>query len=146
MNPTRVNLTILLAFFASVFLPPEKGCAAESKLAEEKVYTIYLRGSGYEAGIVLTGLVKEEFHGVACFTGIGIVDYTKGIRIRIPIDNVAMVMEYESEEELNALAEQFGEYPKQEGEQESDGEPASRSESDSEGSDETQPELDGRSE
>ena len=90
------------------------GWGEESKTAPQKpelelVYVIYTKG-GSEAmggGVVITDPSSEEFHGVQCMVGRGVTGYIKGVKVRIPVDSVVMVMEFNNKKEWENSVREF---------------------------------------
>ena len=101
-----------IAFVLSMLLTI--GWSEEPKTAPQKpelelVYVIYTKG-GSEAmggGVVITDPSSEEFHGVQCMVGRGVTGYIKGVKVRIPVDSVVMVMEFNNKKEWENSVREF---------------------------------------
>lgn len=78
----------------------DKG-APEDPANSPKVFIIYTDGPGTVSGggVVLTGLHREDFHGIPCLVGRGVdgwVPALKGRTIRVPCAKIVTVMEFEN--------------------------------------------------
>ena len=94
----KMHSVVLLLVFALIQV---KGAdEGASKNPDEKVYVVYTRGVSSESGggVVITQLAKEEFHGIICISGIGLEDHIKGVPIRMPVENIVMIMEYDGKD------------------------------------------------
>jgi hypothetical protein len=116
-----ITLVVFVALSICACADEKDDRAAEPK---KKIYSIYISGGQPGTSVLVTDLVKEEYLGITCIKGIGVENYSKGIPIRIPLQSVTMIMEYESMKDFGDRSEAYyKEYPKfkEEAEQDASG-------------------------
>jgi len=83
---------------------------AEGKADAEKVYVIQTAGGDASGGgAVVTKLSIEDFHGIRCLVGYGVDGYMRGVKVRVPVNRVMMVMEYKNRDDWRDSVEAYEE-------------------------------------
>ena len=101
---------ILIALSISAYADEKDDKSAEPN---KKIYSIYILGGQAGTSVLATDLVKEEYLGITCIKGIGVETFSKGVPIRIPLQSVTMIMEYESMKDFEERNEEYYKsYPK----------------------------------
>lgn len=107
MKPLTILLTVfsLLLFTANSHADEPK---KDAKANRDKVYVVYTTGDSQVSGggAVVSNVRVEDFLGMKCLVGEG-DDHMKGVLVRIPMDKILMVTEYEDFDAWKAKVKEF---------------------------------------